>query len=267
MGRWLSRWCVLALVATASCAGPPRETPLRVMVASSLAGAVRGVASDFQAAAGVRVEVVAGASSSLARQVAAGARADVFLSADTRWVTWLGARDELAPSDTADVATNRLVVVVSAAPGADWQPAQGAPGPLPERVAVGDPEHVPVGRYARESLEALGLWDAVAPRIVATADAPAAVAMVSRGAVDAAIAYATDARGAPNVRVSAEFPQTSHRPILYRAGVLAASSHPAARDFLAFLLSPPAQARFAALGFGPPPPTARPSPARPGLER
>ncbi len=258
MWRWLSRWCVLALVASVGCGGTPREAPLRVMVASSLAGAVGAAAADFQTATGLRVEVVAGASSSLARQVSAGARADVFVSADTRWVTWLGARGELAPSDTADIATNRLVVVVRAAPGPAWQPGHDGSGPLPERLAVGDPEHVPVGRYARESLQSLGLWDAVAPRVVATADAPAAVAMLSRGAVDTAIAYATDAQGAPNVRVSAELPQTSHRPIVYRAGVLAASTHPAARELLAFLASPAAQVRFAALGFGPPPPSPRP---------
>jgi molybdate transport system substrate-binding protein len=262
MGRWprnlVTSWWALALVASVGCGGPARDAPLRVMAASSLAAGVRAVASEFQAATGQRVEVVAGASSSLARQLDAGARADVFISADTRWVGWLGARGELAPCDTADVATNRLVVVVAAGSGPAWRPTRDDAGRLPQRVAMGDPEHVPVGRYARESLESLGIWDAVAPRIVATADAPAAVAMVSRGAVEAAIAYATDARGAPNTRVSAELPDLPDRPVLYRAGVLAASTHPAARDFLAFLRSPPAQARLAALGFGPPPAPLRP---------
>ncbi|MEZ4266150.1 MAG: molybdate ABC transporter substrate-binding protein [Myxococcota bacterium] len=248
----------LGLVAGVGCAPAPASPPLRVLTAASLVGAMQAVGAEFQAETGVAVQVVGGASSSLARQLSAGAPGDVFVSADTRWVTWLGARGELAPCDTADVATNRLVVVVSGEGEAAWRPGAAEPGAPPERLAVGDPEHVPVGRYARESLESLGLWDALAPRIVATADAPAAVSLVARGAVPAAIAYATDARGAPGVRVSAELPPTTHRPILYKAGVPAASTHPRAREFLAFLRGDAAQARLASFGFGPPPPTVRP---------
>ncbi|MCB9728780.1 MAG: molybdate ABC transporter substrate-binding protein [Deltaproteobacteria bacterium] len=244
-------WLTLAVLV--GC-GPGREAArLRVLAAASLAPAARSMAEGFEAETGVGVDVVAGASSTLARQIEAGAPADLFLSADPRWLAWLSARGRVAPCDMADLATNRLVVLARDGDGAAWRPGTEAPGPLPARLAVGDPEHVPVGRYARESLEALGLWAAVAPRVVATADAPAAVALLARGAVPAAIAYATDARGAPGVHVVAELPPSSHRVIVYRAGLLGDAPHPSARALLAWLQTPPARARMAALGFGPPP--------------
>jgi molybdate transport system substrate-binding protein len=252
-GRWALLW-----LAMAGCGTARSEPVLRVLAAASLAPAAEAVAREFERSTGATVQVVAGASSTLARQAGAGAPGDVFLSADTRWVAWLSARGQLAPCDTADLATNRLVLLSRAGDELAWRPGAPDPGPPPTRLAVGDPEHVPVGRYAKESLESLGAWAPVSERLVATASAPAAVALLASGAADAAIAYATDARGVPGVRVVAELPASSHRPIVYRAGVLVASTHPRAREFLAFLTTAPAQAHLAALGFGPPPARAAP---------
>ena len=142
----------------AGCGTARSEPVLRVLAAASLAPAAEAVAREFERSTGATVQVVAGASSTLARQAGAGAPGDVFLSADTRWVAWLSARGQLAPCDTADLATNRLVLLSRAGDELAWRPGAPDPGPPPTRLAVGDPEHVPVGRYAKESLESLGAW-------------------------------------------------------------------------------------------------------------
>ena len=252
-GRWALLW-----LAMAGCGTARSEPVLRVLAAASLAPAAEAVAREFERSTGATVQVVAGASSTLARQAGAGApgrhasSSPARLSSTKRFVARSAVSQGASWPRALSQATQRVSAERNTSPGAP------DPGPPPTRLAVGDPEHVPVGRYAKESLESLGAWAPVSERLVATASAPAAVALLASGAADAAIAYATDARGVPGVRVVAELPASSHRPIVYRAGVLVASTHPRAREFLAFLTTAPAQAHLAALGFGPPPARAAP---------
>ncbi len=188
----------LALLACTS------EPSIQWLVAASVAEAAEAVASEFTTAQHLQVQVSGASSSVLARQVVAGARAELFLSASSEWADAVGAHQRAR----SDLLGNSLVVLrhPDAPP---WSPPAEPPG----CVAVGDPEHVPVGRYA---VQALGAdWAAVAPEVVPTVDAPAAVRAVQTGACPYAIAYVTDAPDAGLV-VQSSLPDVGIRYPLVR---------------------------------------------------
>ena len=181
-----------ALAVVLGCGGSPDAV---VFAAASTADVAQAVADRVGAETGRTVAVSVGASSALARQVAAGAPADVYLTADPAWADWLADRGvEATPRRV--VAGGRLVVV-----GPADTAASGARDALSGRVALADPSHVPAGRYARRALEAAGLWDDVAPRVVATGDVRGALAAVQTGAADRAVVYASDVAAAGGVGV------------------------------------------------------------------
>ena len=181
-----------ALSVTAACGEAPGPV---VFAAASTTDVVQGVADRLGAQAGRPVAVSVGASSVLARQIAAGAPADVYVTADSAWVGWLVARG-VAVRRRRVVAGGRLVVV-----GPAGARAPSLAGALAGRVALADPSHVPAGRYARRALERAGLWGEVGPRVVAAGDVRAALAAVQTGAADRAVVYATDAAKAAGVAV------------------------------------------------------------------
>jgi len=121
-----------------------------------------------------------------------------------------------------------------------------------ERIATGDPSHVPVGRYAEQALKAIGAWDALAPRLVRSESVRAALAFVERGEVAAGIVYSTDAAITPNVRVAGTFPAASHERIVYPVAAVAGKAGDETRAFLAFLTGPFARGILRRYGFGDP---------------
>jgi molybdate transport system substrate-binding protein len=138
-------------------------------------------------------------------------------------------------------------VKLDAAPGFPLAKALGN-----GRLALADPAGVPAGRYARQALEKLGVWNGVADRIASGDSVRAALALVARGEAPLGVVYATDARAEPKVRVVAAFPATSHAPITYPVAILKAARSPDAEPLRAFLLSPQGQAVFRRFGFAPP---------------
>ncbi|MHC5114317.1 MAG: molybdate ABC transporter substrate-binding protein [Planctomycetota bacterium] len=213
---------------------------MRVLAAASTAGAMDEAARRFEAATGVRVACSYAGSGTLARQIEHGAPADVFVSAHAMWVDHLEERGRLR--SRRPLLANRLVVVRQTVLGTDEDSA------LAGRVAMGDPEHVPAGTYARQALTAMGRWDEVHGRLINTPDVRAALRLVEIGEADAAVVYATDARGATRMRVAAEFPAGAHDPIEYPVAVCAgASEH--ADAFVAFLRSPEIVTLFEDRGF------------------
>ena len=240
-------------------------TPLRLaaaedvtlFAAASATGAVEEVAAHYRAAGGGRVRLVFAASSTLAKQIAQGAPADLFLSANIGWMDYLAEKGAIEPASRRPLLANRLVLVVPA-DSPDTAVLDGSPlsSPLPlprilgERpLAIGDPAHVPAGIYAAAALEALGLWAEVAGRTVRTSDVRAALALVDRGEAAAGIVYATDARLSTRVRIAAVLPADSHPPILYPLAVVAGHRRPAVERFYVFLSGPEASAVFVAHGF------------------
>jgi molybdate transport system substrate-binding protein len=242
----------LALVGLSLALSPPAHarSELHVFAAASMTELVSALAARFEGAA---VRPSFGSSSELARQIADGAPADVFVSAGPDWVDFLREKGLLAGDATA-FAGNELLAIAPAGSGlaahgatdATSLVAKGlAPG---DRVAIAD-AGVPAGEYARQALRALGLETAYRPLLVGQKDVRAVLNAVERGETKAGFVYATDARLAKVQRLFA-FPASSHDPILYFAAVVRATARQAeAERFVAFLHGPAARELLVGAGF------------------
>jgi molybdate transport system substrate-binding protein len=224
-----------------------------VFAAASLKEALDEAARRFDADAGHRTVLAYGASSVLARQIEHGAPADLFISADKEWMDYLATRELIDSKSRVELLSNRLVLVSPAGSRIRLEVARGfrlgeALGP--DRLAIADPDHVPAGKYARAALEALGVWAAVSGKIARSENVRAALVLVARGETPLGIVYRTDALAERRVRVVAEFPASSHSPIVYPAALTASSKSLAAPRLLAFLRSPAARAIWEKYGFG-----------------
>lgn len=238
----------VALAGAAPAAMPaPGRAPM-VLAAASLQESMNAAADAWAARGHPRPVLSFAASSALARQIAAGAPADLFASADEPWMDDIQKRGLLAPGTRAPFLGNRLVVVQ---PRSSTLPANA---PLVQQlgngpVALADPDAVPAGRYAKASLEKLGLWRQVAPRVVRGESVRAALALVERGAAPVGIVYATDARASARVRALRLLPANTHPAIRYPLARLKRSDNPEAEGFRRFLLSREGRAIFVRYGF------------------
>jgi molybdate transport system substrate-binding protein len=193
------------------------------------------------------------ASSDLARQIEHGAPADLFISADRQWADYLDQRGLLDRATRIDLLRNELVLIVPAASAASLAIAPGfklAEALGDSRLAVGDPDHVPAGIYARQSLEQLGIWAAVEPKLARAGSVRGALLFVERGDCPFGIVYRSDAQSDPKVKIIGLFPEDSHSPVVYPAALVAGHQSPAAAEFLHFLAGPEAGAVFQRFGFG-----------------
>ena len=232
------------------------EDRIVIFAAASLKTALDAAAADYHAHGGREIALSYGGSLSLARQIVAGAPADIFASADELSMDAAAKAGVIREGTRVDLLGNRLVVVAPRAAPIDALPLEAAAFENAigaGRLATGEVETVPVGRYAKASLTKLGLWDAVEPRLAMTPDVRTALAFVARGEAPLGIVYATDAAAEPGVKVVATVPEDSHPPILYPLAIVAASHNPAADAFLAYLKSEPARAFFTRQGFTPAP--------------
>lgn len=251
--RWFARALLapvlIAFGAVAAHAAP--AGPL-VLAAASLQESMNAAADAWAAAHHPRPVLSFAASSALARQIAAGASADLFVSADEEWMDVLAREGRIVPETRADLARGALVLVAPAASAVrlDLRPGVALARALGEgRLAMADPDAVPAGRYGREALQHLGVWDAVATRVARAENVRAALALVAHGAAPLGIVYATDARAEPGVRVVGTFPEKSHAPVRYPLARLKTATHPDAEAFRRFLLSREGRAIFARYGF------------------
>jgi molybdate transport system substrate-binding protein len=266
---WLPA-CVLAAamsIFALSCKSPSGDQPgasssstpdgkakptVTVFAASSTTDVVTTLAKQFEAEHGAKLRLNFASSSTLARQIEAGASADIFFSADQEWMDYLQQRGLIQTSTRWDVVGNTLVLVAPAdnafdlPQGLSPQWAAGFSG----RLAVGDPGHVPVGKYAKEALENLGLYDGLKARLIPTESARSALMLVERGEVAAGIVYSTDAKASAKVKVVATFPESSHKPIRYPIALCKGASR-AAAEFLTYLGGPDTAAVFSSHGFIP----------------
>lgn len=255
----LLRRAVLAALAVAamSSAAPAAQTSraaggVLVFAAASTAEAVSAVSALYERRGGATARTVFAASSALARQIANGAPADLFLSANRKWMDWLAARDRIVAASRRDLFGNRLVLVVPRNSDLKFRIRPGFPlaeGLGGGRLALADPDHVPAGIYARQALIRLGVWDAVGRRAARTRDVRGALALVERGEAPVGIVYATDAGISKKIRIAGRFPLSSHAPIAYTVALVKGRDSAAARAFHAFLISKPALAVFAGHGF------------------
>lgn len=234
----------------ATPAAAQRRAPL-VLAAASMQEAMSDAADVWRRSGHLRPILAFAASSALARQIEAGAPADLFVSADAAWMDELQRRGLIAPGTRAVLARGRLVVV--ARPGV--RSLGGLRGAALARVlaagplAMADPTSVPAGRYGQQALTRLGAWTGVSAHVVRAENVRAALALVERGAAPYGIVYATDARASTRVRIAGVFPANSHTPIVYPIARLAHSSNAEGEAFRRYLLSPAGQAVLARRGF------------------
>ncbi len=226
--------------------------PIVVFAAASLKNALETIGKAWTAAGHTKVTLSFAASSAIAKQIDAGAPADLFISADLKWMDWLAERKLIDVGSRKNLLANTLVLI---APKDSEQAIKIEKGfPLAaalgdSRLAMGDPQSVPAGSYAKAALTHLGVWDEVAPKVAGAENVRVALTYVSRGEAPLGIVYRTDANSDPNVKVLDTFPADSHPPIVYPIALTATATHPQARAFLAYLSSPEATATFEDEGF------------------
>ena len=243
----------LALLFASSVSLAAQAGEITVSAAASLSNAFKDIAPLFEAAhPGSKVQLNFGASGALLAQIAKGAPADVFVSADEETMDQAQGQGLVKAAQRRDLVSNALVVIVPA--GAARMPAALAEVAQPgyARIAIGLPASVPVGRYTRGVLEAAKLWSTIEPKMIGASSVRQALDYVARAEVDAGFVYATDAAIMPG-KVKVAFTVPTTRPILYPIAALAGAPNPGeAAKFLDFLFTPPAQAVLAKYGFGKP---------------
>lgn len=240
----------LLLALPARSDAQPRPPALVVSVAASLADAMSELARRHERAAGQEVRLNVGGSNFLARQIVEGAAADVFMSADTAQMDVVERAGRLARGSRVDLLTNALVVVGRPRGPLTRGDARTLASDAVRRMALGNPESVPAGVYAKQWLERQGVWPQIAPKVVPTLTVRAALAAARAGRVDAAVVYVTDAATEPAVPVLYRVPAADAPPIVYPVAVVDGPRSAAAARFVAFLRTPEAGAVFTAAGFG-----------------
>ena len=238
--------CVLTAFARLAAADT-----LTVFAAVSLKDALDENVRGYEVKADDRVVVSYGASSALAKQIEAGAPADLFISADLDWMDYLQQHRLIKPETRKNLLTNRLVLIAPADSRVSVSIAAGFPLARllgDGRLAMANPDVVPAGKYGKASLEALGVWKDVRSKAAAAENVRAALVLVSRGEAPFGIVYKTDAVVDRKVRVVGVFPENSHPPIIYPAA-LTVSAKARAEAFLQWLWQPGAQAIFEKRGF------------------
>ncbi len=216
---------------------------ISVFAAASTTDAMKELAAAYEAAGGEAVRFNFASSGALARQIEAGAPADVFVSANVKWMDWLEGKSAVQSGSRFNLAANTLVL--TAPPGSDVK----FDGTVPGKVAVGELKSVPAGMYAQEALEHMGWFSEWKPHFVQASSVRTALLYVQRGEVSAGIVYATDAKAA-GLPVVGTFPPDSHRPIIYPAAAVTGKESAAA--FLAFLKTESAAAILNQHGFAEP---------------
>lgn len=244
---------LLALVAGTPARGDAASRPdVTVHAAASLTGALGEIVQAYKKDRAVDVKLSFASSGTLARQIDAGAPADIFVSADAKWMDYLQQRNRIDAASRTDLLGNRLVLVAPAGrtlPPIRLEKTFDLPTTLGGKLCTGETTSVPVGIYARAALTALGWWSDLQNRVVGTEDVRAALALVERGEC-AGIVYRTDALASRKVTLVAEFPADTHTPIRYPAALVAGAA-PAAADFFRFLRSAAAREVFVRYGFAP----------------
>lgn len=219
-----------------------------VSAAASLTDVLQELAKVHESRSGDRLVLNFGASNTLARQIASGARVDVFISADQTQMDAVAA--DIAPGTRVDLLSNQLAIAVPDDRPRAFASARELTDPAVRRIAMGDPSAVPAGVYARAYLQRIGLWALLEPKVVPSGSVRLALAAVESGAADAAIVYRTDVATARRARLAYVFPAAEGLNIAYPAAAMRTAANPqGAHRLLAFLQSPEASKAFRRAGF------------------
>jgi molybdate transport system substrate-binding protein len=243
---------ICAILSALSAPASAEERSLTVFAAASMKNAIDDIDAAFTSKTGIRIVASYGASSALAKQIEQGAPADIFLSADTDWMDYAAAKKTINEATRTNLLGNTIVLIaprdskidkIAIGPHFDLAGLAGQ-----GRIATGDVNAVPVGKYAKAALEKLGAWQAAAAKFAMAESVRAALALVARGEAVLGIVYATDAPVEPGVKIIGTFPPDSHPPVVYPVAATS-SAKAGAADYLAFLRSSQAKVIFERYGF------------------
>lgn len=242
--------CAWGLTTAAQAADPDAVT---VFAAASTTNAINDIGKVFEEKGLGKIVPSYASSSTLAKQIENGAPASVFISADEPWMNYLEERKMIEPGSRFDLLGNKLVLIAPAdspinkveiAAKFDLSKLVGN-----GKLATGDPDHVPVGKYAKAALEKLGVWSDIEGKLARAADVRGALTLVERGEASLGIVYSTDAAITPKVKVVGVFPADSHPKIVYPAALMAGKASAPAKKFLEFLKTPESKGVFEKYGF------------------
>jgi molybdate transport system substrate-binding protein len=223
-----------------------------VFAAASLKNALDEITTQWQRETGKKVVVSYAASNTLIKQIEQGAPADIFISADLDWMDYGQQKNLIKPDTRVNLLGNRIVLVapkdttisVNIQPGVDLAALLNG-----GRLAMGNVDAVPAGKYGKAALEKLGAWDGVKDKLAQAESVRAALLLVSRGEAPLGIVYQTDAASDPAVKIVGTFPESSHPPIIYPIALTKDSTNPDALAFFNYLRSAAARTAFERQGF------------------
>ncbi len=249
MKAWKIHACLMALLTVSFTVNAASD--LKVYAASSMTNAIDEIAQKFQDKYKVTVTPVYGGSSSIARQIMNGAPADIFISANTKWMDYLIAEGAVNSDNVTNLVLNSLVLIAPATSDSAlfdlsnpiaWEAALDG-----RHLALGNPGSVPAGMYAKESLTSLGVWNTIQSNVAPTKNVRLALTLVERGEAPLGVVYKTDARLTDKVKVVGEFADNTHNAIVYPAALV--NNRSESIQFFQYLKSDEAKAVFTHYGF------------------
>ncbi|HDL7537015.1 TPA: molybdate ABC transporter substrate-binding protein [Yersinia enterocolitica] len=248
VNKWVASAALLAAFSSSAMAAD-----ITVFAAASLTNALQDIAVQYKKEKQVDVVASYASSSTLARQIEQGAPADLFISADQQWMDYAIDKQQMVANTRYTLLGNELVLIapkdskitkVAIDKKTDWRKLlEGG------RLAVGDPDHVPAGIYAKESLENLGAWATLAPEMARANNVRSAMALVERAEAPLGIVYGSDAIASDKVKVVGVFPEASHKPVEYPMAIVKGHENPTVTAFYDYLKSPAAAVIFEKYGF------------------
>ncbi|EPD5504551.1 molybdate ABC transporter substrate-binding protein [Yersinia enterocolitica] len=248
VNKWVASAALLAAFSSSAIAAD-----ITVFAAASLTNALQDIAVQYKKEKQVDVVASYASSSTLARQIEQGAPADLFISADQQWMDYAIDKQQMVANTRYTLLGNELVLIapkdskitkVAIDKKTDWKKLlEGG------RLAVGDPDHVPAGIYAKESLENLGAWATLAPEMARANNVRSAMALVERAEAPLGIVYGSDAIASDKVKVVGVFPEASHKPVEYPMAIVKGHENPTVTAFYDYLKSPAAAVIFEKYGF------------------
>jgi molybdate transport system substrate-binding protein len=244
------KYFILLAVLSAFLSLPLRAVEITVFAAASLADSLKKIAANYENQSGDKITFNFAASSTLARQIAEGAPADIFFSADEAQMNGLAKKSFIDPATRKSILGNSLVVIIPNDSALQIKSAGDLTNASVKQIALADPKAVPAGVYAKAWLGKLQLWPAIEPKVVPTENVRAALAAVASGNVDAGVVYKTDAAISKNVKIAYEVPHADGPDISYPMALVKGSPQPvAAKKFLDYLSSEEAGQVFTRYGF------------------
>ncbi len=251
----LSQWAASAVLLAVFSSSAIAAGNVTIFAAASLTNALQDIAAQYQKEKQVDVVASYASSSTLARQIEQGAPADLFISASQQWMDYAIDKQQIVANTRYTLLGNTLVLIaphdskidsVVIDKKTDWKKLLDG-----GRLAVGDPDHVPAGIYAKESLEHLDAWAVLAPEMARANNVRSAMALVERAEAPLGIVYGSDAIASNKVKVVGTFSEASHKPIEYPMAIVKGHENQNVNDFYDYLKSPQATEIFKIYGFTP----------------